>query len=111
MSNLFSGPSNYRTINYRNRAASAAEEINAWDMDKDRYRRYRLEWKNAAEKDYVPSRPLHVDIELSDACNLRCRMCTHGMGNDPKGDLMAPALAKYNIDVCSRIGVYSIMLN
>ena len=109
--NYFTTASNYKAINYLGRVDSAEQEIFAWDEKQTEYRRYRLEWKKAAENDYLPAHPLHVDIELSDACNLRCRMCTHGFGNAPTGGFMDNSLAFHIVDECVRVGVYSIKLN
>ena len=49
---------------------------------------------------YLPPHPLHVDIELSEACNLICKMCEHGVGIAGKGGLMDKELAFRVIDEC-----------
>ena len=41
-----------------------------------RYVLYRLKWRLA--KFYTPKYPLHVDLELTNHCNLKCVMCPHG---------------------------------
>lgn len=41
---------------------------NSW-----KYRRYRLKWNMA--KHFPPNDPLHIDVELTSVCNLRCTFC------------------------------------
>lgn len=43
---------------------------------------YRLRWRMFPPLDIVASFPTHVDIEMTNACNLRCIMCPHGI-EDP----------------------------
>jgi MoaA/NifB/PqqE/SkfB family radical SAM enzyme len=40
------------------------------------YRKYRFKWWLA--KYITPKYPVHVDLELSSACNLKCIFCPHG---------------------------------
>jgi radical SAM protein with 4Fe4S-binding SPASM domain len=56
---------------------------------------------------------MHVDIETTDACNLRCVMCVHGMveGGLQNTGFIEPAMAYRAIDECAEIGVYSIKFN
>jgi len=76
------------------------------------YQKYRAEWAKAQREDYLPKHPLHVDIELSDICNLRCRMCIHGSNKVNKGSgFMDEKLAMKLIDECANMGVYSIKFN
>jgi len=46
------------------------------------YVAYREAW-NAVTVDLIPAYPLHIDFELRDTCNQRCRMC-------PRNDEMHP---------------------
>lgn len=108
---LYSAFSNYRELNSENRHRAANEAQTAWDADQDDYRAYREEWNRAAETDYTPEAPLHVDIELSDGCNLRCKMCKHGMGMPQSGGQMSLETARAIIQECAEIGVKAIKFN
>lgn len=76
-----------------------------------RYWLYRLKWNYYARFRIVPSAPLHVDIETTDACNLRCVMCIHGMEGVQNTGHIDPALAYKAINECAKLGVYSIKFN
>lgn len=111
MAEIYSKFSNYSEINVKNRTKSANEEIELWGADKEVFRKYREEWNKAGNEDYLPMHPLHVDIELSDACNLRCKMCAHGLGTVKNVGLMNQELVKKLIDQCVEARVYSIKFN
>jgi radical SAM protein with 4Fe4S-binding SPASM domain len=40
-----------------------------------KYKEYRKNWKIAVERTYVPDFPIHLDIDISDSCNLACDYC------------------------------------
>ncbi|MCX6706688.1 MAG: hypothetical protein NT001_00940, partial [Candidatus Woesearchaeota archaeon] len=40
-----------------------------------KYEEYRKRWKETGERKYVTGFPVHVDVDLSDSCNLSCRYC------------------------------------
>ncbi|MBI5211979.1 MAG: radical SAM protein [Nitrospirae bacterium] len=42
------------------------------------YWSYRMKWRLAPRVHFVTRFPTHLDIELTNACNLRCVMCPHG---------------------------------
>lgn len=44
-------------------------------MKTARYQKYRQEWELSGERKFIPKFPIHIDINLSDACNLRCNYC------------------------------------
>lgn len=111
MHNIFTKLSNYREFNLNRRKDAARGDVFAWEKQEEAFIKYRHEWKRSAENDYLPLHPLHVDIELSDCCNLRCRMCVKGLGPVSKGGFMAPKLALRLIKECSDTGVYSIKFN
>jgi len=62
--------SNYDEINFKNRRIANSQEIPKWGEDARSFLEYRSEWHKAATENHTPEAPLHVDIELSDACNL-----------------------------------------
>lgn len=111
MTEIYSKFSNYQEINVQSRTKSAQEEVELWGEDKEIFRKYREEWNKAGNEDYLPMHPLHVDIELSDACNLRCKMCAHGLGTVKNVGLMNQELVKKLINQCVEAHVYSIKFN
>lgn len=57
------------------------------------------------------SRPRHIDIELTNHCNLKCIMCPHGDDQwSPEKGMMDTEYAKYYIRQAADMGVYSIKL-
>ncbi|MBF0328473.1 MAG: SPASM domain-containing protein [Nitrospirae bacterium] len=111
MPEIYTPLSNYYETNSQRRKQAAEGEVLAWGESSELFGKYREEWNRSANESYLPAHPLHVDIELSDACNLRCRMCAHGMGAVKKSGLMDRELAFSLIDQCSTVGVYSIKFN
>ena len=49
--------------------------------DKEKYRKYRDEWKQASTLQYIPKYPLQIDFELNYSCNFSCEMCTWSAEN------------------------------
>jgi len=111
MSDIYTSFSNYNEINIENRKKSTEDEVISWSENAKEYLKYRQEWKKAAEENYTPEIPLHVDIELSDACNLRCSFCAHGMGTVKNVGFMDEEKAKELITEVSELGVKSIKFN
>ena len=70
----------YNEVNVHDRKDALKRELGKWGNNVNRFKEYREQWNKAAMQNYLPSLPLHMDIELSDACNLRCKMCVHGIG-------------------------------
>ena len=59
---------------------------------------YRLKWNYVAKVDHVLDFPLNVDIEVTDACNLKCIMCVHGTTGVPDTDMLDISFGKQMID-------------
>lgn len=72
---------------------------------------YRFKWNYFPVFNIVPSFPLHVDIEVTDACNLRCIMCVHRSGKKIKTGFIDADFAKSIIRQSAEGGTYSIKLN
>lgn len=72
---------------------------------------YRFKWNVFPALRLVSGQPLHVDIEVTDACNLRCSMCVHGTQGVPDAGFIESGLAYKAIDECGRLGVYSVKFN
>lgn len=53
---------------------SAAQEYLA-QRGGEAYLQYRADWERCGSTQTMPSRPLQLNIELTAACNLQCRMC------------------------------------
>src|SRR3990172_6580910 len=76
-----------------------------------KYRIYRLKWDLYPKLGIVSSFPFHVDLETTDACNLKCIMCVHGTSSDVKTGMVDTAFAKRLIDQLAANGCYSIKFN
>ena len=80
----------------------------------DDYRENRRQWTEFPKQQYVADYPLHVDIELSSVCNLRCPMCytiTEEFKKKVNARLMDYDLFTKIVDECAAGGVYSIRLS
>jgi radical SAM protein with 4Fe4S-binding SPASM domain len=78
---------------------------------KIKYSLYRLKWNYYPKLDIVSQFPFHVDIETTDACNLRCIMCVHGTSKVKDVGMMEMNFAKRLIDEVSYYKTYSIKFN
>jgi radical SAM protein with 4Fe4S-binding SPASM domain len=86
----------------------------------DEYREYRKKWQEYPDKRFAGDFPLHVDIDPTNACNLKCTMCprTHYLeqGNTrwaPEGKIGFMSFDLYCrvIDQAADGGAYSVKLN
>ncbi|MFH1593927.1 MAG: radical SAM protein [Candidatus Omnitrophota bacterium] len=82
---------------------------NAFPED-ERYKRFRKDWEDYGSSLCESNAPLQVDIELTNACNLKCPMCERNMMTRSVG-FMDYALFKRIIDQCAELGVCSVKLN
>jgi len=81
----------------------------------EEYKKYRKDWIEYPKKRYVSDFPLHLDIETTDLCNLKCPMCARtimdkGDDNISKSKFITKDDYKSIIDQASRHGVKSIKL-
>jgi len=60
-------------------------------------------------KPEIPHFPNYVDIELTNNCNLHCKMCPRNIAQRPKG-FMSEKLFKKIVDECNRSRTYPIRL-
>ncbi|WP_319508444.1 radical SAM protein [uncultured Methanolobus sp.] len=73
---------------------------------------YRQKWKEWPENFITGSFPLHLDIEASSACNLRCEFCEATISKiGTKSGYMEFDIYKKIIDEGSKSGLYAIKLN
>lgn len=78
------------------------------------YMEYRRKWSEYPKKGTVGKFPLHIDIESTSACNLRCTMCARNFMDEEKGGEIGSMkwdLFKKIIDEASKHGLPSIKLN
>jgi len=73
------------------------------------YKRYRQKWENNPKEYIVENIPIHLDIELTTRCNLRCKMCEHSF-NPPKPMNMPLEMGKKIIDEFAKKGGSSLKL-
>lgn len=89
-------------------------EINRGKGNLFSYIKNRILWHFNPRIHYVSKFPLHVDIELSSACDLNCPMCyttTQEFKDEVRPGLMDEKLFKKIIDECSKYNLYSIRLS
>jgi len=72
---------------------------------------YRLQWNIFPRLSLVPRFPIHMDIEVSDACNLRCAMCVHGLEEMKNVGFIDKDFARKMIQEAALGGVSSIKFN
>ncbi len=80
----------------------------------DAYKENRRQWVEYPKQQYVANYPLHVDVELSSVCNLKCPMCytiTNEFKAKVKPRLMDYDLYRKIITECAKGGVYSVRLS
>src|SRR3989338_3581958 len=73
----------------------------------ERIKEYRLKWRENPEKFIVENFPIHLDIESTSICNLRCPFCATAHEDYPRG-FIAFELYKKIIDEGKGSGLYSI---
>jgi radical SAM protein with 4Fe4S-binding SPASM domain len=100
--------------------ARSARQDPAWVMERgESYRRYRRMWNVRPQNNNPGSFPLHLDIETTNMCNLKCIMCPRTIYLDqgdwrwsPNGlGLMDMGLYSRLLDQASENGAYSVKLN
>jgi len=73
------------------------------------YQQYRQSWFDAANNMIAPDVPIHIDLELTKICNLKCAMCPSS--KQKSGGVMDLDLAKRTLKQASDIGVKSVKMN
>ncbi|MFZ5969491.1 MAG: radical SAM/SPASM domain-containing protein [Bacillota bacterium] len=88
-----------------------------WEENRSKkYKEYRKKWVENPRNFIVEDAPLHLDIEPTNACNLKCPMCPRTvLIQEDKSKFKVSSLDmetyKKIIDEAVAIGVYSIKLN
>ena len=102
--------SNYREINHLRRKVNVFIEWIRRGFNIGFFW-YRFRWNWVAKHDMVLPFPLHLDIETTDACNLKCIMCVHGTTGVPDTARIDMDFAKQIIDQAASGGTKSIKFN
>jgi len=79
----------------------------------ERFREYRKRWVNFPKKFMVSDFPMHLDIESTNICNLKCPYCavsSNSWGSSKKGMVSFPLFKKI-IEEGADNGLYSIKLS
>lgn len=103
--NIFQGYTEVRSAHYYR-----------WEKTQSqRYSEYRRKWVENAEKLIVEKFPLHLDIGITNVCNLECTFCARTVrvneGRWRKAKHMDFDLFKKIIDEAVELGTYSINMN
>ncbi|MBI2252696.1 MAG: radical SAM protein [Armatimonadetes bacterium] len=80
------------------------------DISEKIYLEYRKKWHEYPKNFYVSDFPLHLDIEISSYCNLKCLFCLRQVFDISDG-FMEWEFYKKIIDEGSRKGLYAIKLS
>ena len=97
----------YREFNKNMRRLMAVVEFAKRGFDL-RFLLYRMRWNYAARMDYVGRFPVNIDIEPTEACNLKCVMCPQSFEEFPETKMIDVGLAKRVIDEAAANGTYSV---
>jgi len=103
--NIFSGYTEFKTGHHAK-----------WEQaQSQRYLEYRKKWVENAEKLIIEKYPLHIDIGITNVCNLECTFCARTIlvqdGRFRKAKHMDIELFRKIIDEAVEMGTYSINLN
>jgi radical SAM protein with 4Fe4S-binding SPASM domain len=102
-------------VNHNYHITFRSEHADRWLAAKSpRYHEYRRKWQENPQNYIDEGHPIHVDIEASSACNLKCPMCgrTAMAEKNPQFSRHFDfELYKRIVDEAVQIGVYSLKLN
>jgi radical SAM protein with 4Fe4S-binding SPASM domain len=79
-------------------------------FEAEKYQRYRKNWEIYPQNKIVDKFPIHLDIEATSSCNLKCPFCITTHANFEKG-FMKIETFKAIIDEGSKKGLYALKLN
>lgn len=81
----------------------------------EEYKEYRRKWVEYPKSLHVPNAPLHLDIEITNKCNLKCTFCARTVSIEDETfrtvQNMDISLYKKVIDNAIKVGVYAVNLN
>ena len=83
------------------------------DIERFRYNPYRIKNRHLAEKAFAENKhlpfPLHVIIEISSLCNMKCSFCNREVMSRPQVNMDLEVFRRV-VDECAENGVYSLSL-
>ena len=93
-----------------------SENWKKWEAShSEKYKKYREEWVKYPKELKVADHPLHLDIEVSSKCNLKCPFCSRTQrieeGTWRKPGNIDMELYKQTVDQAAESGVYALNLN
>ena len=97
----------YREVNHLQRQWYRLREFFKRKAD-PRFLLYRLRWNYAARFGYVGRFPVNLDIEPTEACNLKCVMCPTGFNGAADTRMIDVDLTRRLIDQAAAHGTYSV---
>lgn len=75
-----------------------------------RYKKSRERWEYVSQTLELTEAPLHVDIELTNVCDIQCAMCERRLMKRPLGN-MSMEMFRQIVAECAVMGVDSVKLN
>lgn len=97
----------YREVNRLQRHYYRLRKFLKWKADPC-FLLYRLRWNYASRVDYVGRFPVNLDIEPTEACNLKCVMCPTGFNGAADKRMIDMGLTRRLIDEAAAHGTYSV---
>ncbi|RLG57815.1 MAG: hypothetical protein DRN83_00780 [Hadesarchaea archaeon] len=83
---------------------------NVEDTFSPQYKEYRKKWFEYPQKKILSDFPLHLDVESTNACNLRCIMCTRNFMTEKIGNIKWDLFKKV-VDEAADYNLPSLKLN
>lgn len=82
------------------------------ERDDARYKQYRSEWEGRPKSFKAEAFPVHLDIETTNRCNLRCTFCDRQpfLGKGQMGDISFDLFTRI-VDEGAEAGLFSLKLN
>lgn len=73
-----------------------------------KYRDYRNKWRDAGKRTFLPDFPIHLDIDITDSCNLSCQYCLQNTHYGWTADLMEEEVFRKILKEAKREGINSV---
>ncbi|MCL2591939.1 MAG: radical SAM protein [Defluviitaleaceae bacterium] len=83
----------------------------SFDLTNSKISEYRMKWENNPKQFIVEPYPLHLDIEITNHCNLKCSFCASTIYDYEKKGFMSFELFQKIIDESSEMNLYALKLN
>lgn len=83
----------------------------SFDLNEPIISEYRYKWANNPANHIVEKYPLHLDVEITNNCNLKCSFCASTIYNYDQKGFMDFDLFKKIVDESADMGLYALKLN